>query len=243
MKENLTLGVIGGLGPMATAYFMELVTRMTDAACDQEHLEMIVYSRPSTPDRTGFLLGESKADPLPDMIELGRRLREQNAACIAIPCITAHCFHQKLQEGIGMPVLHAVRDTVAQLRRGGVKRAGIMATDGTVRCGIFQQELEAAGIAPVLPSAEGQAAVMHLIYDCVKAGRAPDLPAFARVREELRAAGAEVIILGCTELSVLKGSCPLGDGLIDALEVLAKSAIETCGGRVRAEYETLFSTL
>ena len=83
---------------MATAYFMQLIIKMTDANLDQDHLEMIIYNCPTIPDRTEFILGKSKASPLPRMIEVGKKLKEQNADYIAIPCITAHYFHKELEE-------------------------------------------------------------------------------------------------------------------------------------------------
>jgi aspartate racemase len=225
---------------MATAYFMELVIQMTKAAKDQDHLEMIIYNSPGIPDRTAYILGRSEESPLPEILALGRRLKEQNVSCVAIPCITAHYFHQQIQEGIGVPVIHAIRDTAAALKEAGISRVGIMATDGTIQSGIFQQEIEAAGMEAVLPSEEIQSLVTSLIYDDVKAGRKPDMKRFARVREALRGQGAQVIVLGCTELSVIKKEFDLGPGFIDAMEVLARSSILACGKELNPEYESLF---
>ena len=81
----MTLGVIGGLGPIATAYFMELIIKMTDAACDQDHLDMIIYNSPRIPDRTSYILGRSDENPVKPMIEIGRKLAQQGADCISIP--------------------------------------------------------------------------------------------------------------------------------------------------------------
>jgi aspartate racemase len=185
-------------------------------------------------------LGKSKESPLPEILALGRRLKEQKVSCVAIPCITAHYFHQQIQEGIGVPVMHAIRDTAATLKEAGISRVGIMATDGTIQSGIFQQEIEAAGMEAVLPSEEIQSLVTSLIYDDVKAGRKPDMKRFARVREALRGQGAQVIVLGCTELSVIKKEFDLGPGFIDAMEVLARSSILACGKELNPEYESLF---
>lgn len=236
----MSLGIIGGLGPMATAYFMELLVKMTKADCDQEHLEMIIYNSPKIPDRTAYILGKSTDSPLPEIISLGQRLKEQHAECIAIPCITAHYFHQQIQDGIGLPMIHAIRDTADILSRGGIRRVGIMATDGTISSGIFQTEIENAGMEAILPDEVKQAAVMSLIYDEVKAGKPVDMNKFDSVKEHLKTAGAEVIVLGCTELSVIKKDYVLGDGFIDAMEVLSRSAILACGKEVNAEYEVLF---
>ena len=128
-----TLGVIGGLGPMATAYYLELVIQMTDASCDQEHIPMIIYNRPDTPDRTRYILGLSNDDPQRLMVETGRALVRQGAECLVIPCITAHYFHAYLEAQIGKPLLNLVEETVNHLKQFGFRRAGIMATDGTIR--------------------------------------------------------------------------------------------------------------
>ena len=104
-KDRQVLGVIGGLGPIATAHFMELVIRMTDADCDQKNLDMIIYNSPSIPARTAYILDNSKASPLPDMIELGNKLAHQDADYIAIPCVTAHYFCDELSSNIPFPLL------------------------------------------------------------------------------------------------------------------------------------------
>ena len=116
-----------------------------------------------------------------------------------------------------------------------------MATDGTVQSGIFQRQVEGCGMELVLPSEEGQKGVMTLIYDQIKAGAEPDMTLFASIRDELRRSGAEVIVLGCTELSLLKKEQALGDGILDALEVVAKESVLACGQPVKAEYDQVFT--
>jgi aspartate racemase len=225
---------------MATAYFMELLVKMTKADRDQDHLEMIIYNSPGIPDRTAYILGKSSESPLPGIIALGKKLKAQDVTCVAIPCITAHYFHQEIQDGIGLPVIHAIRDTASILGQAGTRRVGIMATDGTIASGIFQKEIENAGMQAVLPDTAAQEAVMSLIYDDVKAGRPVDLGKFIDVREHLKSSGAQVIVLGCTELSVIKKDYEIGDGFIDAMEVLSRSAILACGKELNPEYEVLF---
>ena len=138
----MRLGIIGGLGPMATAYFMELLINMTDAKCDQDHLEMIIYNCPSIPDRTAYILGKSNANPVVPIIKIGKKLKEQNVDCISIPCITAHYFHDEIEEKTGCKVIHAIRDTSYMLKEAGLTKIGIMATDGTIQSRIFQNEIE-----------------------------------------------------------------------------------------------------
>ena len=113
------LGVIGGLGPLATEYFYSLINKMTDANRDQDHIEMIIYSKPSIPDRTGYILGKSKENPIIPMIEVGRILGELGVDYIAIPCITGHNFYEVLASEIRVPIIHMVKETARELRVSG----------------------------------------------------------------------------------------------------------------------------
>ena len=241
MGEKTTLGVIGGLGPIATAHFMELVIRMTEAHTDQEHLDMILYNRPSIPDRTGYILDKTKPNPLPEMIRVGNALARQGAKLIAIPCMTAHYFHRELTRYIEAPIVHAIHETAAHLKKHGVTRVGIMATDGTIRSKLFQSELERHGMEVIIPGPEGQKCVMSVIYDDIKANRPADMEKFHFASNELREKGAQAIILGCTELSLVKRDCRIGAGYLDAMEVLAQTCVLRCGGKLKEEYQELIS--
>lgn len=235
-----TLGVIGGLGPMATAYFMQLVIDMTDAATDQEHIPMIIYNCPQIPDRTSYLLGKSDHNPGPQIIECGKKISQAGAELIAIPCITAHALYPEIEKELETPVLHIIRETAAYLKKEGIRSVGLEATDGTVQTGVFQKELERQGIEVILPSKEKQQMVMHIIYNNVKAGRRVDMDRFQQVEEELHEKGAEVIILGCTELSMISRDEKLGHGYLDAMEVLARAAVLQCG-TLKSKYNRLLT--
>lgn len=240
-QDEKLLGVIGGLGPMATAYFMELVTDMTDAATDQEHLQMLIYSAPSIPDRTRYILDNTSENPLPEMLRIGNVLAQQGAKRIAIPCVTAHYFFEELESGIPVPVINGVRETAQHLKNHGITKVGIMATDGTVKSRVFHRELEKQGIEAVVPSQDRQADVMSLIFDDIKAGKPVDMAKFANIAEELRSNGAQAIILGCTELSLIKRDHAIGPGFLDAMEILAQQAILQCGKPLKEQFRSLIS--
>lgn len=227
------LGVLGGVGPLATAYFMEVIIRMTDAATDQEHIEMAVLNHTEIPDRTAYILDPSQPDPIAPMVRDAKRLEALGADVLATPCNTAHYFYDAMAGAVGIPFLNMIEETAQALAELGVRRAGVMATEGTVHTGLFQQALEKRGILAVLPSAGKQKYVMEIIYDNIKAGRPADEEKLRAVTEALRASGCDRIILGCTELSVLKRDCRLGEYYVDSLEVLAARAITACGGKVR----------
>jgi aspartate racemase len=237
----MRLGVIGGLGPIATAYFLELIIKMTDAHCDQEHLEMVIYNFPSIPDRTEYILGIGKDNPVIPMVHIGKQLVAQGVDYIAIPCITAHYFHKSVTEAIKVPVIHIVKETALHLKNSGVKTVGIAATDGTITSKLFQEELSAVGINYVLPSKKSQQDLMDIIYKNVKAGQPVDMDKFFKASDELRENGAEVIILGCTELSLIKRDYSIGAGYLDAMEVLAKASILACQGLLKSQYEYLIT--
>lgn len=239
-KEKL-LGVIGGLGPLSTAHFMELVVKMTGAKVEQENVDMIVYNFPSIPDRTEYILGYYRKNPFHGLLYVGNALAQQNVDLIAIPCITAHYFYDELSSQLEVPIINAVTETVRHLKENGIRKAGVMATEGTICSGLFSRELEKHGIEAVCPSPERQADVTHLIYQNIKKNLPPEMDRFRRVEEELQSHGAEAIILGCTELSLIKRDHTLNPGFLDAMEVLAQQTVLRCGKPLKSSYLKLIT--
>jgi len=217
------------LGPAASVYFYQLITEHTKAARDQEHLDVILVSKASIPDRTEFILGQNPNSPLPAMIENVGRLATAGADVIAIPCNTAHYFYDEIEKQSPVPVLNIVNETVRLAKRAGVRRLGIMATSGTVVTGAYQRACLSEGLSFTVPCAQSQAALMDIIYQSIKAAKEPDMRAFLQIAEELYENGAEAIVLGCTELSLIRGLENHPRFLfIDSLLVLAYRSIEIC---------------
>lgn len=231
------LGILGGMGPLAGARFLETVIRMTDADIDADHPEVLLYSASEIPDRTAFLLGQSPVSPLPALLRAAADLTRWGAEVLAMPCITAHSFYEPLSREAEVPILNAVEETAGYLKERGIHRAGLLATDGTIRSGIFCRALENAGINPVLP--KEQDTVMELIYRCLKRGRKPNRDICTQLLAELEHRGAEVTILGCTELSLMAQALPQGHRVLDASAVLARQAVLASGARLRPEYREL----
>ncbi len=224
-----TLGIIGGLGPMATAYFLELIVESTDASIDQEHLNSIIYNFPCIPDRTDFILGKSSDNPKPYLLDIAKKLQSSDVMCIAVPCITAHYFHDDLESAVNIPVINGIRETCKVLNDRNVKTVTVLGTEGTIKSKIFENELNKFGITAVTPNEYCQKTVNKLIYDNIKAGTKPSADDFYNVKNEALRQGAQAVILGCTELSCLRKFFDLGDNVIDTLEVLAVTAIQNCG--------------
>ena len=224
------LGVLGGMGPQATNTFYQFVIDRTDAQTDQEHVNALILSDSEMPDRTSAILsgGEAREGVYRRLLADARLLEGAGCTCIAVPCNTSHFFLDRVQEQIDIPIIHMIRETARLLADQGLKRPGILATDGTIQTGLYQKEFSAAGIEAVVPSTEAQELVMSLIYDDVKAGRDGDPQKFAAIHEDLLAQGCDCGVLACTELSVFADKHHLPPFYTDAMAVLAERAVEAC---------------
>jgi aspartate racemase len=225
-----TLGIIGGMGPEATARFYELFTVLDSVSSDQGHPDAVIFSRPSVPDRTRWLLGLSDESPVPHIIAMGQALEKLGAEALVIPCFTSHCCIDEIQARLNVPVINMVSASILELKRRRVTSAGLMATDGTAQTGLFERAFAEDGdaITLKLPDSANQAKLMTIIYEQIKAHKAADMALFGEVSEELFAQGAEAIILGCTELSLIARDFPLDPRFIDPLVVTALKALEFC---------------
>lgn len=224
-----TLGILGGLGPMATVYFYEMITEHTKANCDQEHINMVISSHATTPDRTAFILGKSKENPLPAMIEEANKLVAYGADIIVLPCNTAHYFYEELSRAVEAPIINIIKETVLYCAERGMKKIGVFATEGTVKTGSYGKVCREYGIEEVYPCEASQKIINEIIYDNIKQGKSADMHRFSQVVSELEAQGCETVILGCTELSLIKKSEKLSDYFTDSLEALARATIRACG--------------
>ena len=230
--EKKIIGIIGGMGPAATADLFTKIIANTAASCDQEHLHVIIDSNTNIPDRTAALL-DGGADPTAELTLSARRLESAGAQLLVMPCNTAHGFYDAVCAAVDIPVLHMIRLTAQTLQREGVRKAGLLATDGTVRTGIYARCFEGSGIELIKPSPEAQAAVMGIIYDGVKAGRHSfDTAGFRAAAQELLDRGAQTLILGCTELPLAFEMYGLHFPHTDPTLVLAREAILAAGGRL-----------
>ncbi len=228
------IGIIGGMGPMASQLFYKMVTEHTAAERDQDHINLTLLSDASMPDRTAAILSGQYQGPEEQLLSDARLLQTCGCPAIAITCNTAHFFADRIADKIGIPILHMIRETAATVASrcpGGT--VGILATDGTIQTGLYQKALEARGLTPWTPPAEIQKEVMHQIYDRVKKGLPCDRESWARIEAACRAAGCAAVVLACTELSVIKADEGLEDWYVDPMETLARKVIETAGKTYR----------
>ena len=235
------LGIIGGLGPAATAHLFKRIIDLTEVQSDQEHIDITILNRPNTPDRTAFILGESDQSYIPVVHDTAMELESLGCEVIRMPCVTGHYrFEDSFEDLTSARMMHMPQEAAQYLVNAGKRVVGIMATDGTGRAGVLQTALEAAGLEVRLPDAEHQAMVMSIIYDDVKTGRPANMGNFDKVCHHLREQGCDSALLGCTELSVINAPAKShGLTVVDAMEVLAFRVVEECGATVRTSSSPL----
>ena len=230
-----TIGILGGMGPLATADLYRQISERTRADRDNEHIRVYIDGNAAIPDRTAAILHGGE-DPVPEMLSALRHLEACGADCIIMPCNTAHYFLPRLREQTALPILDMQRITAAVCReRFPGKTAAILATDGTVQSGLYDRALDAEGVRWIHPGESEQKTLMHLIYDVVKASRPmePEKERWDAILDTLRGQGADLFILGCTELPVLAGVLPSEGPFLDPTDELAKAAIRFCGYEVK----------
>lgn len=232
MAEYKTIGILGGMGPLATVDLFDKIVRMTDAESDQEHLHIIIDNFPAIPDRTEAILrgGESS---LPMMIESAQRLQRTGAELIVIPCNTAHYFYDGVCEAVSIPVLNMIEETAIALSEQNITRIGLLATDGTIKTDVYRNMMDKFGIEMILPDHDERKIITHVIYQGVKAGKEVDIVPFHDVGRRMLDDGAQTLVLACTELPPAFTQYHLDLPHVDPTLILAIAAIKAAGAKVK----------
>ncbi|WIV13327.1 amino acid racemase [Proteiniborus sp. MB09-C3] len=228
MREKI-IGILGGMGPDATCVLFERIIRFTNAKCDSEHIRVIIDNNPKIPDRTGAILGKS-VSPVSELVKTAANLQNSGVDFIIIPCITSHYYFKEIQKEINVPILNALEITKEYIDKQctNINKIGVIATSGTVKTNLFQNLLKDKEI--IIPTEEEQREyVMEIIYgkDGVKAGnRSGKLKDYlAEIVEKLKGRGAEAIIAGCTEISIVLEQSDIDIPLIDPLTLMAQKSV------------------
>jgi aspartate racemase len=217
------------MGPVATADFYLKLVQATPAAIDQEHLQVLIWSDPTIPDRSEALLMHG-ADPTPALVAGAQLLRQSGAELLAVPCNTAHAFLKSVQAEVGIPLIHMIEETANHVRMltPDIQRVGLLSTTGTQRAGLYQAWLNQKGIQVLIPGADSQENLVMPAIRAVKAGQS-DFSVksrFVMAARELVAAGAQAIIAGCTEVPVGLDAGDLEVPFVDPARILAESVVQ-----------------
>jgi aspartate racemase len=231
------IGVVGGMGPDATILFLSMVVEMTDAATDQDHVDLDCLMHSSIPDRTAFILGRSTANPVPLIQADLDLLAQRGATAAAIPCNTAHYFYDELQASCPIPILNMLTLAAAEVRRAypNASAVAVLGTRGTVQTGVYRPALEAVGLSLVPIPEEVQQLADRVIFERVKAGVPVEPALYRELLEGGRNAGAEVLLLACTELSVPERQIAHELPTVDAMLALAAGTVLAAGKPLRRD--------
>jgi aspartate racemase len=227
------LGVLGGMGPLASAQFMVRLTLLTPARRDQDHIPAVLWSDPRVPDRTAARLAGGE-DPLPWLIRGLRGLEAAGCGAVAMPCNTAHGWFEAMRAATRLPILHIVDAAAEELRRQGIASGpiGVMGTAGTLAMRLYQDRLERLGYTCLTPDEATMERLVTPAITEVKANRVGAAYApLAEAARALMARAAGAVVLGCTEIPLGIAAGPaLPFPLVDSIDALARAAIDWAHG-------------
>jgi aspartate racemase len=229
-EKTYKVGVVGGVGPSATVDFMDKIIQHTKAGRDQDHIRMVVEHNPQIPDRTANLVSDGP-DPTIPLYAACKRLEAYGADLIAIPCNTAHAFVDRFQQYLSVPIVNMLVETVETIKQqcADASVVGLLATKGTLQCRVYHELLEQTDYDLLVPDGQHQEILMDVIYGekGIKAGflEGACLRDFHRVIRHVADRGADVLILGCTELPLLE--LPQNSvTILDPTDILARKCVE-----------------
>ncbi|MFQ5706246.1 MAG: aspartate/glutamate racemase family protein [bacterium] len=224
-KTPKTIGVLGGMGPEATALFFQRIVDLTPAKVDQNHIPVLIYNNPQIPDRTKGILKQGE-DPLPELLRSLALLEQAGADFVCIPCNSAHFYYEQMASQCKVEILNLIQEVLEAClqENGDYETVGLLATSGTIQSQLYQQAFQKRGIAVIVPDAWELKDLQSVIYR-IK-GKTKNVVAVEAFARQLVKKGAQAVILGCTELSLVQSELSLAVPIFDSLEVLAKRAVQ-----------------
>ncbi|QNG05673.1 amino acid racemase [Enterococcus hirae] len=225
--ENF-FSILGGMGTMATESFVRLINHRTKASKDQEYLNYVLFNHATVPDRTAYILDREQESPIPYLLDDVEKQNLLKPSFIVLTCNTAHYFFDELQAATEIPILHMPREAANELvRQNTTGKVAILGTEGSMKAGIYEKEVRQLGFEAVIPDAQLQAKINHLIYHDIKESDYLNKELYYEILAEAVARfDCEKIILGCTELSLMQEY--VGENeypVIDAQSILADQTI------------------
>lgn len=226
MREKV-VGILGGMGPYATVDLFRKIIEQTPARKDWEHLRIIVDNNPKIPSRTRAVLFHEE-NPIPMLVETAKNLEKAGADFIVIPCNSAHLFYPELSRKIKIPILNMIDETVEYMikKRPDIKTAGLLAAKIVVDAGLYQNRLKDKRVITLVPTEEQEKIVREVIEDVKLNKTAEEVRLkLTQVTDALIQKGAEAIIAGCTEISIILKESHLAVPLFDSNAILAEAAV------------------
>lgn len=233
MTHRECIGILGGMGPAATADLFKKIIDNTDARGDAEHIPMVVLNNPQIPDRTAAIINRGPS-PLPLLLDGAEFLAKSGVSRIVIPCITAHHYFDQIVSAVDIPVHHLLLESLESVTGNypQLTQFGLLATSGTIKTKLFSDLFSTRSLDIIVPDSPKQNQVMEAIYGRrgIKQGYVDSPRALLlSVIEHLAERGAEAVIAGCTEIPLALRSKDLSIPLIDPILEIARKLISYCG--------------
>jgi len=230
MSEKI-VGVIGGMGPEATVDFMHRLVTHTPARDDADHLHVLMDNNPKIPSRIAALIEGTGEDPTPALCDMARGLEAQGADFLVMPCNTAHYYLPAIARSVSIPVLDMVQLAIQKLAAAKPQRVGMLASPAVRMVGLYKARMEQAGLQTLIPESRDEETLLAIIK-AVKAGRLDGRHRqdYDKVARNLVSAGADALLVACTEFSVIGPPAKTDCLVVDALDVLVEATISTARG-------------
>lgn len=223
------VGILGGMGPEATILLMQKVFDAVPAQDDADHVPLIVHQNPQVPSRIKALIDGTGDDPDPVLAQMARDLERAGAVALAMPCNTAHHYAPAVVGATALPFLNMLDLTAAALDAKGARRIGMLASPATRLTNVFASPFVAHGLQAV--TLEDDGALLDIIRAVKAGGRGASIEqAFTAQASALINAGADHLLVACTELSLLTHALPNGTPWTDSLDCLIDAIVEVARG-------------
>ncbi len=228
MSDEKIIGILGGMGPYATADLFKKIIELTPAKKDWEHIRIIIDNNPKIPSRTRAYLLNDK-DPSPLMGETAKNLEKAGADFIVMPCNSAHYWYDKVKESISIPILNIIEETAKYIKEKSpdIKKVGILGGLVTIKANLYGKIFQKHNIEVIHPEEKDQKIVVNSI-EAIKLGK-PDKKIkedILNVSDHLVDKGAQAIILGCTEFPIIFQDYKYKVPIFDSDLILAKAAVK-----------------
>ncbi len=224
-KKNMkTVGILGGMGPESTAYFFQRIIELTPAQVDQDHIPIIVYNHPQIPDRTEAILNRGES-PVPALLKGISVLQQAGSDFICIPCNTAHYYFPELNKQATVPLINLIDEVVisALAENPNLTRVGCLATPGTIKSGLYQKAFKQQGVEVISPedwALSDLGAAIHRLK-----GKSKEYEFIQKLVDELIEKEIQALVLGCTELSLIRSNLSVNVPILDSVEILARKVV------------------
>lgn len=222
-----TVGVLGGMGPYATADYFRKVLELTDAASDQEHIHLIIDDNTKIPDRSRYIMGTGE-DPSKELIATALRLKQAGADILVMPCNTAHFFYKKIKEAVDMPFINMIEEVTLSIRDkfGEGAKVGLLATEGTYIGKMYDKAFAMHNMNLIIPDEKGKQYIYKYIYNIKQGDFETGAKKVCEEVNKMTKLGAAAVILGCTELPLIAGKLPGTVTYIDSTRILACKTVQ-----------------